>query len=83
MITDHNTDLTYSTLGLFTLFIPETKAGEDAWRQIAAVTDGTGKILTAHLPSILQQLRITGYTVRKARPVKMKSPDSMLAELGL
>lgn len=73
-------DLTYHNRGLFTLFIPESKAGEDAWRQIAQHTDGTGKVLTMHLQSVLSQLRLAGYKVRKGKAPSC-SIDSILAEL--
>ena len=73
-------DLTYHNQGIFTLFIPESKAGEDAWRQIAQHTSGTGKILSIHLDSILSQLRLAGYKVRKGS-APSSSIDSILAEL--
>lgn len=56
-------DLTYKTSGMFTMFFPDTPAGETAWREIARQTEGTGKILTAHLAGTLRQLRKAGYKV--------------------
>lgn len=60
-------DLTYlrSGDGLFTTFFPNTPAGEKAWGEIAAKTDGTGKILAAHTEAVIQQIRDAGYTVAK------------------
>ena len=31
-------DITYKDLGMFTVFLPETKEGENAWRELASVT---------------------------------------------
>ena len=80
------TDLVYIRQGLFTAFIPETKAGEEAFRQIcAAQGDHTGKILTAHVESTLAQLRKAGYSVKKAKRVTLPTidDDELLKELGL
>lgn len=77
-------DLEYTLQGFFVSFLPNTKAGEDAWREIAMHTGGTGKILKAHLASTLQQLRAAGYTVRKApKAPKMTQAehDKILSEL--
>lgn len=52
-------DLTYRTTGLFTRFMPETKAGELPWTHMGA----NGVVLTIHLDSTLRQLREVGYTV--------------------
>ena len=62
------TDLTYHTLGLFTMFMHHTEAGKDAWREIAAKSEGTGQVLTMHLQSAIQQLRDAGYSVSKSKP---------------
>lgn len=72
-------DLSYLTTGMFTRFIPNTTAGEDAWRVMTA-SDGGGAVLTLHLQSVLRQLRKAGYSVGKAAPVKM-SVDELLAEM--
>ena len=79
-------DLTYTIEGLFTSFIPTSKEGEDAWRQLATQTQGTGKVLTVHLQSTLSQLRKAGYKVRKSKPSGELTPSeaaNLLAELGL
>lgn len=73
-------DLTYKTLGFFTLFIPETHQGESAWRTIAEHTDGTGKVFTSQAAGTIAQLRAAGYTVHKAKPIT-ESLDDILAEL--
>lgn len=76
-------DLEYITSGLFTRFIPITKAGEDAWRTMAD-QDATS-ILSIHTASVLAQLRAAGYSVRKApkaAKVTMQEVDDLLAELN-
>ena len=76
-------DLTYTTSGMFTAFIPETKAGEDTWRVMNAQVNGD-RILTIHLPAVLRQLRAAGYKVAKAKrkKVSMGEVDALLAELA-
>lgn len=74
-------DLEYRINGMFTQFIPNTKAGECAFNAIAAHTDGTGNIFTAHLDSTLKQLRAAGYSVCRARKVSLVDDDALLAEL--
>ena len=60
-------DLEYLTTGMFTVFFPNTQAGETAWKAIAKETNGTGKILTTQLTSALTQLRNAGYSVKKLK----------------
>lgn len=77
-------DLTYSDSGMLTLFLPETPAGESAWDQMAEATDGTGKVLSIHAPSVIAQLRAAGFTVRRApkhKPWTAEELDAALAEL--
>lgn len=79
-------DLHYTQGDMFTAFLPNTLAGEEAWRELAAQTENTGKVFNSHAKSTIQQLRDAGYTVRKAPPVKPLSADdidSMLSELDL
>lgn len=59
-------DLHYTKSSMFVMFVANTKAGEEAWKAIAAQTEGTGKIFHSQLESTLAQLRKAGYTVRKA-----------------
>ena len=73
------TDLTYLKQGLFTAFIPESPEGQDAWREIAAQTEGTGKVFTAQLPAVLSQLRKAGYTVKQSAK---KSPQTLRREMA-
>ena len=77
------TDLNYINQGLFTAFIPASKAGETAWNELAKHTDGTGKVLTIQAASTIAQLKAAGYVVRKAIKQKPIDADSLLAELGL
>lgn len=77
-------DLTYSTSGYFTSFLPETPEGQVTWNQIAAQTDGTGKIDTMFLKQTLYQLRKAGYKVYKEKKTTITETDQeLLASLGL
>lgn len=71
-------DLTYLKQGFFTVFFPQSKAGEVAWTELASVTQGTGKIPTIQLPQFLASLRKAGYTVHK---VKNRTAEEAAAEL--
>lgn len=73
-------DLTYKTLGFFTLFLPETEAGRVAWDTIAEHTDGTGKVFTPQAAGTIAQLRRAGYTVHRAKPTT-DSIDDIMKEL--
>lgn len=75
-------DLTYSDDGLFVRFLPETTAGEDAWRELAERSEGTGAFLMIHRDGIIRQLRAAGYRVAKRRASKADDTDAILAELG-
>lgn len=74
-------DISYLIQGMFTVFFPETSAGEDAWRVIAA-QDGYGKVLTVHLASVLRQIRRDGLIVAKARKPAARELDAILNELS-
>jgi len=74
-------DLVYHKQGLFTAFIPQSKAGDDAWLELASQTQGTGKVFTAQLSATLSSLRAAGYTVGKAKKPSEKEIDSMIEEL--
>jgi len=76
-----NPDLFYLREGLFTAFVPQSKAGEDAWRAIAAQTYGTGKVFTAQLPSVLAQLRRSGYVVRMGASKSKKELEREIAAI--
>ena len=78
-------DLHYINQGLFTVFIPISKAGEQAWNEMATVTDGTGKVLTMQAKDYIYQLRKAGYKVSKAPKVDTAKidPDALLKELGI
>lgn len=73
-------DITYKDHGLFTAFYAETKEGENAWRELASVTDGTGKVLTVQAKQFIVSLRSAGYIVQKAKESK-RSLDDIFAEL--
>ena len=79
-------DLEYIDHGMFTSFIPVSKAGEVAFNQMAEYTDGTGKVLSIHKQSTILQLRHAGYKVGKAKKqgkVTAEQADEMLRELGI
>jgi len=76
-------DLTYIDQGLFTAFIPVSKAGETAWNEIANHSEGTGKVLTTQAKSTIAQLKASGYKVSKAKKQAPIDADALLAELGL
>lgn len=71
-------DLTYLKQGFFTVFFPQSKAGEVAWNELARVTQGTGKIPTIQLPQFLANLRKAGYAVHK---VKNRTAEEAAAEM--
>jgi len=76
-------DLEYITTGLFTRFIPVTKAGEDAWRVMHEAKGDA--VLSIHAENVIGQLRRAGYKVTKAKkPAKVtaKEVDELLKELG-
>ena len=74
-------DLTYRRSRTFTTFLPETPAGEAAWRDMAGVTAGTGKVLNVEAPRAIAALRAAGYVVQRAKhePAEI---DSLLADLN-
>jgi hypothetical protein len=74
-------DLVYHKQGLFTAFISQSKAGDDAWRELASQTAGTGKVFTAQLPAALSALRAAGYAVSKAQKPSKREIDNLMAEL--
>lgn len=79
--TRHTEDLVYLKQGLFTAFISQSKAGDDAWRELASKTGGTGKVYTIQLAATLSALRAAGYTVSKAKKPSEKEIDGLMAEL--
>ena len=76
-------DLTYFRVGMFVAFFAETTRGEEAWNELAAHSDGTGKFLPGQVAGVLSQLRAAGYTVAQSKPKRMSDAelDRALAEL--
>ncbi len=75
-------DLTYrQTDDMFTSFFANTPAGIEAWNVMAKDNDGTGKVLTMHAKSVIQQLRAAGYTVRKENGAQDMDDDELMAAL--
>lgn len=79
---DRMIDLFYKKGKLFTMFLPESPAGEVAWKQIAEATSGTGQILTIQLPDFLYRLRKAGYVVRAEKKKQAITVDELAEELG-
>lgn len=73
-------DIEYINTGMFTRFMPNTPAGEDAWREMAK-EDGCAAVMSIHAKSVIAQLRAAGYSVAKAKK-PTQSIDEILAELG-
>jgi hypothetical protein len=74
------TDLSYRINGLFARFLPNTKAGEQAWKQMEVQHGAT--ILARDLKVVLHQIKTAGYTVAKEKKCKM-TDDELLAALGI
>ncbi len=76
-------DLSWRDDGLFTLFLANTTPGEDAWRVLAAQTDGTGKVFTHHADDVIRQLQAQGYTVARLENHRVSPAelDALLSEL--
>lgn len=74
-------DIEYFTSGLFTRFVANTPAGEDAWREMAK-DDGCAAVLSHHDKAVIAQLRAAGYSVAKAKPVVAISDDELLSLLN-
>jgi len=80
-------DLSYRAKDdMFTSFLPNTPAGENAWRELAAQNGGDGNVLTANAEEVAQQLRDKGFTVTKSaaktETFNEKESDALLAELS-
>jgi hypothetical protein len=75
-------DLTYTQSGMFTRFMPESTAGEDAWREMANAMNGVAAVLNFEASKVISQLRKAGYKVGKAKPVKI-SDDELLRALEM
>ena len=75
------TDLTFIDDCIFTTFLPETKAGEFAWKEAASKNGGVFKILKIHKESAIYQLKKAGYTVTKAKKSKLNLSDIFDDEL--
>lgn len=81
------TDIQYMISFPFAKFMPNTERGVDAWHEMAAQMGGDVVIHVQHLPSVLNQIKSAGYSVRKARKPsnKMTSLDieKLCIQLGI
>lgn len=73
-------DLEYTQNGFWSRFIPNTKAGEEAYKEIIRIT-GDGAVWNNHLKQTLKQLRDSGYTVSKAKKPTQQEIDEILKEI--
>lgn len=75
-------DISYRADDMFTTFLPDTAAGEDAWRVINA-TEGSegGKVFNQHADSVIAQLRAAGFVVSEAAPLTDIDDDALAAAL--
>ena len=76
-------DFEYTVYDLFTAFYPISNAGYSAFAEIAAKTNGTGKILNCHAEETIAQLTQAGYSVREVVYVNPTSDEQLLAALGI
>ena len=78
-------DFTYLDQGMFIAILPnnDRKDTTDAWNELAAGTDGTGKVLRHQFPATRAALKRAGYVVAKAPKPKACELDAILNELGL
>lgn len=76
-------DVTYFSVGMFVAFFAETTQGEEAWRELAAKSDGTAKFLPGQVAGVVSQLRAAGYVVAQSKPKPMSDAelDRAFAEL--
>jgi hypothetical protein len=77
-------DISYTTDKMFTRFMPESKAGEDVWREMASKMDGVAAVLNFEAARVIAEMRKAGYKVAKAKSVNLDmSDDELLAALGI
>ena len=79
------TDLTYTQDNMFTRFVAASKEGEAVWREMAK-EDGVAAVLNNQAQSVINQIRNSGYSVKKSKPVTKKEMQIIfdeLAELGV
>ena len=72
-------DIEYINSGMFTRFLPNTPAGEEAWR-IMHADNGNDVVLAIHAKNVISQLRQAGYSVAKAKK-PTQTIDDILKEL--
>lgn len=78
-------DFTYLDQGMFIAILPNSNRKDvtDAWNELAAETDGTGKVLRHQFLATRAALKRAGYTVAKAPKPKACDLDAILKELGM
>lgn len=80
-------DFYYYNNGMFTLFMPNTPEGEQAYNELAKHTEGTGNVLCIHTKQTISALRSKGYSVKKGPIVEIdieelyRELDAALADI--
>lgn len=74
-------DIEYIEQGLFTSFVPVSADGEKLWLELINQNSGSGKILTIHAKSVIEQIKKAGYNVGKARKISEKEFQKFIKEL--
>lgn len=72
-------DITYTDLGLFTMFIDNTPEGREVIDQMFAQT-GSNKVMTVEAKAVIAKMRKAGYSVSKNKQPKQDIQD-ILSEL--
>lgn len=76
-------DITYTKDEMFTRFMPETYAGEAMWREMYD-KHSAAAVFNFEAKRVIAEMRAAGYSVGKAKPVKLSmSDEELLAELGV
>jgi hypothetical protein len=74
---------THTNDGLFILVLPNNRSAEIVWAEIAAATDGTGKVLAGQFQQLRRALKSSGYTCRKGKKTCAVDIDAILKDLSI
>ena len=67
-------DFEYTTDGLFAHIMPASEPGKRQWNELAA-QGFNGKVIVLQFAQFCADLKAAGYTIRKARPVRISDED--------
>jgi hypothetical protein len=76
----NDTDIEYKNYGFITRFYPVSDDGQKAWR-LFYEQNGSDGVLKNHADSVIKQFKNAGYTVKRAKPVRL-SNDELLKMLN-